>query len=150
MNKIHICHQWPNRDSPGILWCKTLWTSKVSGKVFFLINYRQDCIPWDTMWPVTSSSWRHRLACVHKDLLEKSCTHCRMALLIVRHHHYCHYYCCYCCYGNASNRELAFFKCTVWNNMVPVLQPSGARLWQVMLLAWHGVCRNLGALGDTG
>lgn len=65
----------------------------------------------------------------------------------MRHHHCYHYCCYYWYYGNANNKELAFFKCTVWNNVVAVLQPHGARLLQVMLLAWHGVCSNMGALG---
>lgn len=80
-------------------------------------------------------------------LLERSHTHYRMALLIVRHHHYYPYYCNYCYYGNANNKELAFFNCPVWNIEVAVLQPSGARLLLVMLLAWPGVCSNMGALG---
>lgn len=25
LNRIHLYHQWPKQDHPGILWCKTLW-----------------------------------------------------------------------------------------------------------------------------
>lgn len=70
-----------------------------------------------------------------------------MALLVVRHHHYNNYYSCYCYCGNVNSKELAFFKCRGWNNVVAVLQPSRARLLQIMLLAWPGVCRDMGALG---